>query len=151
MQSESLLPSHHQNEAARFLKCRSVKSWELNLMTLVRIFPSSWSWAQVLGIPARQFVLFSPLRVCDLTYLSTLLPQGNLYLCGAGTSCKAQTMTEIKPSLFSRQRLSLQSAIVSVSAGVTALIMRLTHSGRKVADTDRNSLNIISMWLDQWV
>lgn len=54
-------------------------------------------------------------------------------------------------SSFSRQCLSLQSAIVSVSAGVTALIMGLTHSGRKVADRDRNSLNGVSMWLDQWV
>lgn len=54
-------------------------------------------------------------------------------------------------SLFSQQCLSLQSAIVSVSAGVTVLIMGLTHSGRKVADTDRNSLNVVSMWLDQRV
>lgn len=78
--------------------------WEFFL--LLGVEPRFWA-SHPSSLSPRSPILFSLLSVCDLTYLSTLLPQRNLYFCGPGTSHEAQAMTEIKPSSLYFHSVSL--------------------------------------------
>lgn len=79
------------------LRTESHDTGEWEFFLPLGVEPRFWA-SHPSSLSPRSPILFLLLSVCDLTYLSTLLPQRNLYFCGAGTSHKAQTMTEIKPS-----------------------------------------------------